>query len=352
MDDHTLLHRVLLLPPQASSISLEVDHLHYFIITTTAVVSVGVALVALYLYVRYRRRSEQHRSTRVNPSTLFEVFAIGAPLSLFLAWFVLGFRGYVRLYTPPADAMDVYVTAKQWMWKFSYPDGPNSIGILRVPVGRPVRLLMTSRDVIHSFFVPDFRVKQDVLPGRYTQTWFEVVAPGRYQVLCAEYCGTGHSTMRAWVEAMRPADYDRWLGEQPRGIARAHDSGGPLGNATQPGDSLAQTGEQVAARAGCFKCHTIDGTTHIGPTWLGLYHRLEPLESGRSVYVDEAYITKSMMDPMADIVLGYPPVMPTFQGKLAAPETAAILEFIKSLRSRELEAHPAAPPVYAPIFKR
>ncbi len=352
LDDHTLLHKVLLLPPQASSIALEVDHLHYFIITTTAVGSVGVALTALYFYVRYRRRSADQRSVHVSPSALFEVLAIGGPLTLFLAWFVLGFLGYVRLYTPPPGAMDVYVTAKQWMWKFSYPDGPNSIDVLRVPARRPVRLLMTSRDVIHSFFVPDFRVKQDVLPGRYTQTWFEAVAPGRYDILCAEYCGSGHSMMRAWVDAMAPADYDRWLGEQRHGIAHAGDSGGPLRPGTEPGDSLARQGEEVAAQAGCFKCHTIDGTAHIGPTWLGLYHRTEPLDSGQSVYVDEAYITRSMMDPMADIVLGYPAVMPTFQGKLAAPETAAIVEFIKSLRDRELEQQPSAPPVYAPIFKR
>ncbi|MHB8417938.1 MAG: cytochrome c oxidase subunit II [Myxococcales bacterium] len=351
MDDHTLLHRVLLLPPQASSISLAVDQLHYFIITTTGVCSVGVALVALYFYVRYRRRSEDQRGTRVNASRLFEAISIGGPTTLFLAWFALGFRGYIQLYTPPPDALDVYVTAKQWMWKFSYPDGPNSIGVLRVPAGRPVRLLMTSRDVIHSFFVPDFRVKQDVLPGLYTQTWFQAVAPGRYEVLCAEFCGTGHSEMRAWVEAMRPADYDRWMGDQKQGIARAHDSGGPL-EATERGEGLAEVGRRVAAEAGCFKCHTLDGTAHIGPTWLGLYHRLEPLESGEIVYVDEAYLTKSMMDPMADIVLGYRPVMPTFQGKLSAPQTAAIVELIKSLRSREYQEHPAAPPVYAPIFKR
>jgi cytochrome c oxidase subunit 2 len=352
MDDRTLLHRILLLPRQASSISLAVDQLHYFIITTTAVCSVGVALVALYFYVRYRRRSDGHRSTRVTPSRAFEVVSIAGPLALFLTWFLLGFRGYVELYTPPPDAMDVYVTAKQWMWKFSYPDGPNSIDVLRVPAGRPVRLLMTSRDVIHSFFVPDFRVKQDVLPGRYTQTWFQAVAPGRFQILCTQYCGTGHSTMRAWVEAMRPDDYDRWISDQRRGLARTHDSGGPLGKGTEPGDSLAETGRLVAAQAGCFKCHTLDGSAHIGPTWLGLYHRDESLQSGQSVFVDEAYLTKSMMDPMADIVRGFDPVMPTFQGKLSAPQTAAIIELIKSLTSLEYQAHPAAPPVYAPVLDR
>ncbi len=351
MTGETFVHRLLFLPPQASSIAKAVDHLHYFIIGTTMFGSVGVALVALYLFVRWRRRSEDQRSYRVEPSKTFEVLVIGGPLSLFLLWFVLGFRGYVKLYTPPPGAMDVYVTAKQWMWKFSYPDGPNAIDVLRVPENRPVRLLMTSRDVIHSFFVPDFRVKQDVLPGRYTQTWFEAVELGRHQILCAEYCGLGHSMMRAWVDVVPPDRYDAWLADQRRGLASRQDMGGPVGT-PEAGTSLAREGVRVAERAGCFKCHSIDGSAHIGPTWLGLYHRTEVMTDGRRIYVDEAYLTKSMMDPMADIVAGFEPVMPTFQGKLDAPETAALVELIKSLQSRELQRHPAAPPAYGPIFRR
>ncbi len=351
MTGEALIHRLLFLPPQASTLARAVDHLHYFVIITTMIGSAGVAVTTAWFLARWRRRSEDQRSFHVEPSRTFEALVVSGPLSLFLLWFVLGFRGYVELYTPPAGAMDVYVTAKQWMWKFSYPAGPDAIGVLRVPEGRPVRLLMTSRDVIHSFFVPDFRVKQDVLPGRYTETWFTAIQEGPHELLCAEYCGLGHSMMRAAVDVLPPDRFDAWLAEQRRGLAAHQDSGGPLG--TPPArTALAEEGERVAVKAGCFKCHTIDGTSHIGPTWLGLYHRREPLSDGRRVYVDEAYLTRSMMDPMADIVAGFEPVMPTFQGKLDAPEAAALVELIKSLQDRERQSQPAPPPVYGPLFQK
>src|SRR5205814_1126744 len=165
---------------------------------TTMIASASCGTAALLLFVRFRRRHLVERTRPIDAGWKFETATIIIPLSFFLAWWVMGFRGYVRMTTPPPDAMDVYVMAKQWMWKFSYPDGPNGIEILHVPAHRPVRLLLTSRDVVHSFYVPSFRVKTDVLPGRYTQLWFEATAAGRYQILCAEYCGLGHSQM--WGE--------------------------------------------------------------------------------------------------------------------------------------------------------
>ena len=175
-----LLRRILFLPEQASDYARQVDALHYFVILTTMIGATGVFATALYFFVKYRRRSDTDVTPHVAPKLVHELLFIGGPLALFLVWFAIGFPQYVSLSLPPKDAMDVYVQGKKWMWKFAYPGGPNAIDTLRVPAGRPVRLLITSRDVIHSFFVPAFRIKMDALPGRYTQTWFEATKPGRY----------------------------------------------------------------------------------------------------------------------------------------------------------------------------
>jgi cytochrome c oxidase subunit II len=255
------------------------------------------------------------------------------PLGFFLLCFAIGFPLFVKLQTPPRDALDVYVMGKKWMWKFAYPGGPNGVDVLRVPAGRPVRLLITSRDVIHSFFIPDFRIKQDAVPGRYTQTWFTATGPGRHQVFCAEYCGIGHSAMLAEIIAMEPAEYDAWLGE----------------DRLDPRTSLAENGRRLAAQYGCFKCHTVDGTRHIGPTWLDLYRKTEKMQDGARIIADEAYLTESMMDPAAKIVAGYQNVMPTFQGRIPGPEIAAIVEFIKTLRTDAVRPEPSKGPVYVPV---
>jgi cytochrome c oxidase subunit 2 len=362
-----LLRRILFLPEQASTISRSVDHLHFFVIITTMIASTACGLTALLLFVKYRRRREGERTPVVNPTTLFEATAVCVPLSFFLAWWLIGFKGYVRMATPPPNAMDVYVTAKQWMWKFSYAGGPNSIEVLHVPAGRPVRLLMTSRDVIHSFYVPSFRIKQDVLPGRYTQTWFEAVAPGRYQILCAEYCGLGHSQMWGEVIAHPPEEFENWLETQRAGLTARRDLGRDVGGEAMRSDvgedagryldapvesDLVEQGRRVAMEAGCFKCHTIDGSAHIGPTFLDLYQRRERLDNGVTVTADEGYLTESMMDPLAKVVAGYKPVMPTFQGRLGPPEIAALLEFIRSLRTVPVTHQPSGRQVYEPATSR
>jgi cytochrome c oxidase subunit 2 len=347
------LRRMLFLPDQASTFAENVDGLHYFVILTTLFMSTAVGLTAIFFFIRYRRRSETQTTPHIEPPVWMEVLFVGIPLSFFLLWWVLGYKEYIRQTTPPSNAMDVYVQGKKWMWRFAYPEGPNAINVLRIPTGRPVRLLMTSRDVIHSFYVPAFRTKQDVLPGRYTQTWFEATEPGRYEILCAEYCGAGHSIMRGEVIVMKPAEYEDWLQSAKRGTLATKQDGPPTAlDFSPPSGTMVDQGRRVAADSGCLKCHTLDGTKHIGPTWLDLYHRKERLSDGTEVDVDEAYLTESMMEPGAKIVAGYQNVMPSFQGKLAAPEIAALVELIKSLQSDVVRTGPSGGPAYAPIRGR
>jgi len=344
-----LLRRMLFLPEQASDYARSVDHLHYFVIITTMVAAAGVFGTALWFFVRYRRRSEDESTPHVSPRAIHEVIFIGVPLAFFLLWFAIGYPLFVTLHSPPKDAMDVYVQGKKWMWKFAYPGGPSSLDVLRVPAGRPVRLLITSRDVIHSVFIPALRLKQDALPGRYTDAWFQADKPGTYQMFCAEFCGVGHSAMLAEVVVMPAPEFDAWMAQQRRGIAGAQDSSPVPLERVRAGSNLVQEGERVAAEQGCLKCHSLDGTRHIGPTWVNLYGRAEKLQTGKTVVADEAYLTKSMMDPGADIVAGYQNVMPTYQGKLAPPEAAAIIEYIKSLRTLAARPGPSEPPAYEPI---
>jgi cytochrome c oxidase subunit 2 len=337
------LRRMLFLPEQASTISRDLDALHFFVILTTMAGAVLVTLVGGYFLIRYRRRlpdtEPPNLEAGVRPHFAYKLSALLGLALLFLVWWVIGIGQYMRMRIAPEDAMTVYVTGKKWMWKFAYPEGARSIARLYVPVGRPVKLVLTSRDVIHSLFVPSFRIKQDAVPGRYTTVWFEAVATGTYPIFCTQYCGTGHSTMRADVVVMRPDDFERWLaGQTPDPIAIA----GPRYEEPQLGltraappemTSLVRQGEIQAATLGCLRCHSLDGTPQIGPSWGGLYQARIPLEGGDEVVADEAYLTESIMDPMAKIHRGYAPVMPSYLGRLDAGETAAIVELIKSLRA-------------------
>jgi cytochrome c oxidase subunit 2 len=347
-----ILRRLLFLPEQASEYARRVDGLHFFVISATIVGAAGVFLAAMYFFVRYRRRTEHDVTPFVAPGAIHEVLFVGGPLVLFLLWFAIGFPQYMTLSTPPADAMDVYVQGKKWMWKFAYPGGPSSIDVLRVPAGRPVRLLITSRDVIHSFYLPALRVKMDALPGRYTQTWFTADRPGRYEIFCAEYCGLSHSSMLGELVVMPAADFDAWIAAQRRGLAQAQDGAAVPGERILPASNVVEEGRRMAAEQGCLKCHSVDGTRHIGPTWTDLYLRDERLVNGKSVRADEGYLTRSMMDPAADIVQGFPNVMPTYQGKMSPPEVAAIVEYIKSLKTPAVASGPSEGPVYEPVPRK
>jgi cytochrome c oxidase subunit II len=347
-----LMRRLLFLPEQASAYAREVDALHYFVITVTILGAAGVFLAAIYFFVRYRRRSDTDLTPEVKPRVVHEVLFVTVPLGLFLLWFAIGYPQYMRLATPPPDAMDVYVQGKKWMWKFAYPDGPSSIDALRVPAGRPVRLLITSRDVIHSFFVPALRIKMDALPGRYTQTWFLSDRPGRYEIFCTEYCGVGHSAMLGELIVMPPAEFDAWLEQQRSGIHQAQDAAPAPGERIMASSNVVEEGRRVAAEQGCLKCHSVDGTRHIGPTWTDLYMRQGKLTNGKLVVADEAYLTRSMMDPGGEIVAGFQNVMPTYQGRMSPPQVAAIVEYIKSLRTPAVRPGPAEGPAYESVPRR
>ncbi len=344
------LRRLLYLPEQASTVAMEIDTLHYFVIGITMLGATGVFAAALWWSIRYRARSEADTVTtpEVRAGLVVEGGLLGFLVVLFVVFWVVGFHQYLRVRVPPKGAMTVYVTAKQWMWKFAYPEGKQTINTLVVPANRDVLLVMTSRDVIHSFYVPAFRIKQDVLPGRYYNAWFRAIRPGTYRTFCAEYCGLMHSAMMADVVALPPDQYQLWLeGEPlesfvtlPPGPGRtrvATDLSGefppyPRGiPEASPPRSMAEWGRQVAAEKGCLACHTLDGQPHIGPTWRGLWYRQTTLADGTTLVANEAYLTRSMMDPMVEVVAGYAPVMPTYLGLLDPAEVGAILELIRSI---------------------
>ena len=346
-----LLRRALMLPEQSSTMAREIDQLHYFIILVTMAGATAVALATLIFLVRYREGSRRERAPRgvagqqpdaptrsgAHVALFLELSAVAGLLALFVLWWVVGFRQFVRLQDPPDDSLTIYVTGKQWMWSFAYPGGGGSNGVLYVPAGRPVELVMTSRDVIHSFYVPAFRVKQDVVPGRSTSLWFEVEKPGRYPILCAEFCGTGHSTMRAEVVALAGTEYDDALDRlAPLRVAGPEMRAPAVVGEQAPAEplSLAAMGERVAVEAGCLRCHTVDGTPHIGPTWAGLFGAEVALVGGGRITVDERHLTESMMDPRARLRLGFIPVMPTYQGLLSAVQVGALVEYIRTLAAR------------------
>ncbi len=322
------IRAILALPRGGSTVSDEIDLLHFFVISVTMIMSTFVFAAAAWFTIRYHRRHEGQLTERVTASRRHESVIIGGILSLFLVWWVIGYRQYLELRREPADAEVVYVDAKQWMWKFAYPDGQTSNDVLTVPVGRPVKLVMTSRDVIHSFYVPAFRVKMDVLPGRYTTLWFEAKESGTFPIWCAEYCGLSHSLMRGEVRALPPDEYARW--KESGAVAKVESDCG-WGPGTCGGEDLVSRGRAVAERRQCVACHTLDGQPHIGPTWSRLYGSERVLADGRRVIADDAYLTRSMMEPSRDVVAGYREVMPVYQGLLSAGETAALVELIRSL---------------------
>lgn len=339
--------RILYLPIQGSRLAAEIDGFHYFVISITMIGATFVFGTALWFTYRYRRRGEGEITPLVRGGWIFETAVITGLLTLFVSVWVFGFHQYMHMQIPPANAMDVYVVGKKWMWKFAYPNGARSQGVLVVPEKRDVRLIMTSRDVVHSFYVPVFRMKQDVIPGRYTTFWFRAEEPGIYRVYCAEYCGESHSAMWADVAVLRTAEFEAWeaggappqlLSEALSDFDTAVSRGGGLAvrdaSARQGVDlqTMAERGRDVAARKGCLSCHTLDGQPHLGPTWRGLWGSPRPIAGGTTTLADDAYLTRSMMDPGVEMVAGFPNIMPTFQGQLEPEEVASLIELIKSLR--------------------
>lgn len=332
-----IMRRLLLLPPQASTVAKQIDWLHYVVISMTMLGATAIAVVGVVLCVRYRHPEGPlgaRREPAPSPSFMMEVTVIGALFTLFVGFWAVGFWQYVKIASPPANTYDVYVSGKQWMWKFAYPDGSHTVDTLYVPAGKPVRLILTSRDVIHSFYVPDFRVKHDAVPGRYTTVWFTAEAPGTHRIFCAEFCGTWHSRMIGQVAVLSPTDFQRWLreGERERSFPLDPDAA----EVSRADSSLVRQGERAAAKYGCLRCHSVDGSPHIGPTWVGLYQAQVPLEGGDTTVADVAYLTESMMDPRAKLHRGFAAVMPSYVGYVKPPEVAGIVSYIQSLQTPTL----------------
>jgi cytochrome c oxidase subunit II len=304
-----------LFPEQASSLAGQVDALYLFELAIAGFFTVLIFLLIVSFAIRYRRRMRVNRSNPPTGSKLLEAVWIGVPLSLMLVMCGVGVVLFFKEYDPPGDALDIAVVGKQWMWHLQHPEWRSEINELHLPVGRAVKLTMISHDVIHSFYVPAFRVKQDVLPGRYTTMWFEPSKVGRYHLFCAEYCGTNHSTMRGSVTVMEPVDFERWLSE-----------GGA-------GPSMAEEGERLFVQHHCAGCHRGSQTVHA-PKLEGVFGRPVPIQEGREVRfvtADGAYIRDSILRPKAQVVAGYEPLMPSFQDQIAEQDLLKIIAYIKSI---------------------
>ena len=299
-------------PEQASSLADNVDALYYFLLTVSAFFTLLIAILVIYFAIKYRRRSDDERPHPVAGSLKLELAWTIIPLAIAMVMFFWGAALFFALSRPPEGAMEIYAVGKQWMWKFQHLDGQSEINELHVPVGRPVRLTMASEDVIHSFFVPAFRTKSDVLPGRLTTAWFEATRPGRYHLFCAEYCGTKHSAMIGWVIAMDPVEYQTWLG------------GGAVSG------SLADAGQRLFQQHACNTCHRPDSLAR-GPNLIGLFGHPVRLADGRTVIADESYLRESIVAPNAKLVEGFQPLMPTYQGLISEEGILQLIVYIKSL---------------------
>ncbi len=301
------------LPEDASTLAPAVDSLFYFVLWVSVILFVGVVAAMVYFAFKYRRRDPHMVPVPVKESKILEISWVIIPAILVLLVFNWGFRLYVELGVPPPNSYEIRVTAKQWLWEFEYPNGTKTTNELHVPVDRPVKLVMSSTDVIHSMFIPVFRVKHDVLPNRYSAVWFEATKMGEYTAFCTEYCGTQHSGMLASVVVHRQDDFENWL-------ETAGGSGEDM--------PLPEYGQVLYQQQACFTCHSIDGSDKVGPTFQGLFGRSEQLQGGGSVQVDENYLRESILEPNAKIVAGYQPVMPPY-ASLNERQVSALIEFIK-----------------------
>jgi cytochrome c oxidase subunit 2 len=306
-----------LFPQQASTMAPRVDALFYFLIAVSLFFGLLIAFLIVYFAVKYRRRPGRERGAVIESNILLEIFWTAVPFGITMVMFFWGATIFFDQSEPPVGALDITVVGRQWMWKLQHPEGQREIGELHVPVGRPVKLTMISEDVIHDFFIPAFRIKKDVLPGRYTTEWFEATKAGEYQIFCSQYCGTQHSGMLGRVVAMEPAEYQQWLG----------------GGVSTP----AETGRNLFDRLGCATCHKPDGTGQ-GPSLVGLFGKTVKLEGGRTVLADAGYIRESILDPRAKIVAGYKPVMPLFKGLVSEEGILQIIAYIQSLQGDERTA--------------
>lgn len=319
-----------LFPEAASSIAFQVDALYAYMVLISAFFSLLIAVLVVYFAIKYRRRNDEVPEAVDEHSMggmILEIVWSVIPLGLSLVMFAWGASIFFTESRPPADSLEVFVTGKQWMWKIQHNEGAREINELHIPVNRDIRLTLTSEDVIHDFYVPAFRTKTDVLPGRYTTEWFRPTKIGKYHIFCAEYCGTKHSGMIGWVYVMSEADYNNWLG-----------AGSGEG-------SMAEQGESLFNQLGCGTCHpsVMNGQNGRCPNLNGLFGNTVPLKDGSRVKADEAYIRESILYPQAKIVMGYDDIMPTFKGLVTEDGLLKLVEYVRSLGSANGRVSSATP---------
>jgi cytochrome c oxidase subunit II len=307
------LNASALFPREASTIAPYADALYFFLLLITVIGLVLVATLIFGFSIRYRQEKSPV-ATQVEGSTLLEATWTIIPLALFMIAWIWGALLYFRIYNPPTNAMNIYVVGKQWMWKAEHEGGQHEINALHVPTGRPVQLTMISQDVFHSFSIPDFRVKREVIPGRYSTVWFEATTPGTYHIFCTQYCGTNHSAMIGEVTVLAPEDYQRWTQESTSGM------------------SLAQNGERLFASMGCNACHSGSATAR-GPNLAGVYGSKLQLSNGTQALVNDAYLRDAILNPSQHVTAGYAPIMPTYQGQVSEDGLIDLVEYIKGLQS-------------------
>ncbi len=299
-------------PPTASHYASQINILFGALLVIGALTAGLVFFLLLFFANKYRHGSNAVRHEQTKKTWRFEVSWTVATLLGFVGLAIWGANLFVHLYNPPADALQIFVVGKQWMWKAEHPGGQREINALHVPVGQDVRLVMASQDVIHSFFVPALRIKQDVVPGRYETMWFRADKVGRYHLFCAEYCGTDHAHMGGWIYVMNPRDFGNWL----------HAEGGQ--------ETLAAQGEQLFHRYGCSGCHEPGGTVRA-PRLEGVFGGPVPLSDGSVVIADERYVRDSILDPKGQVAAGYDPVMPTFAGQINEDDLAKLVAYVESI---------------------
>jgi cytochrome c oxidase subunit 2 len=302
------------IPESASTVSSRVDALYFYLSGITAFFTLLISGVLLFFVIKYRRRSPYEIPRPVAGSHKLETLWSVIPFIIAMSMFAWGAQIYFENSRPPKNANEIYVVGKQWMWKIQHSTGQREINELHVPVGRKIKLIMTAEDTIHDFFIPAFRIKADVLPGKYTTQWFEATKAGTYHLFCAEYCGMNHSGMIGSVIVMQPSEFDNWLS----------------GNAGQQSPAVA--GQQLFQSLGCVSCHGANGEGGRGPTLVGLFGRKVDLTNGQSLTADEAYVRESIENPQAKIVAGFGPIMPTFQGQVTPEQLIQLMSFIKSLQ--------------------
>jgi cytochrome c oxidase subunit 2 len=312
-----------LFPDQASTMAPRVDALFWFILAVSAFFTVLIAVLVIFFAIRYRRRSDDYFPTPVVGSTALELTWSGIPLVLAMVMFFWGASVYFDIFRRPDNALEVYVTGKQWMWHLQHPGGQREINALHIPLGQPVKLIMTSEDVIHDFFVPAFRVKMDVLPGKYTYTWFQPTKAGEYHLFCGQYCGTKHSAMVGKVVVLEPVEYERWLAERAD-------------------LSPALKGRQLFQKLQCVTCHNNEADNRA-PNLAGLFMRRVTLDDGSRVVADESYIRESILYPARKVRAGYRPIMPSFKAEFTRPDgtideqqLVSLIAYIKSLGEGDL----------------